>query len=696
MNFRVYYPSLGGNQKARRQSKSASYRKALHKNTAKLLIISVVLQLTACVSNKVNEPSAVTSYQQALADRGPQERLDTEGRDELEPLGLLRPILSKTETSPEVETEKDPDSEKTGSGVTKPVSSRVGAVPQVLNIIDPNTGQRIILGCGSVPAANLRPIKSPKEVMSDDVTAKSRNVPVGKAEELASNREQLHESEESFNGVLPNLDIEADPNTGLNSINLTVEQAVTRTLANSPEIRVVSFDPSIAQQDVTKAAAEFDITAFGSMNFQDEDNPPNSIFQAGESDVRAFETGIKQKGIIGSEWSLSYGLNRTWDDLIGRALATRYEPMLGFQLKQPLLRDAGREVTLAGVDIAKLNYKIALQGFRQKAEETAVKVISAYWRLLQSRRDLEIQQELLDRANETLKKVKGRSEIDATDIQIKQTEASAKAREAALLEASKALSDAQDALVRFMSDVQLTVLDEFQIVPVSSPSLESKGLDRSELLEIAMQNNPVIQQAKIALDISDINIRVAKNQDMPRLDLIASARTQALARGRNAAEDMLETGEYYSYAIGLSLEYPLGNRQREAEMIKRRLERRQSISVLQNVADQVAIAAKEEARRVETNFSEITIHKSAVEAARIHLRTLEDSEPLRERLTPEFLLVKLQAQEALASAQRAEIRSVVDFSISQAQLSQVLGTVLELNQVSDSLQLVSNDNDVSK
>jgi len=565
-----------------------------------------MLLLTSCVSDKVDEQSVLTSYQQTLVDRGPQQRADTEGQDELEPLDILRPSPSR------------------------------------------------------------------------------------------ANSRKVDETDESQDGFLPELEIAADPNTGRKSVSLTVDQAVARTLANSPEIMVVSFDPSIASQDITKAAAEFDITAFGSMNFEDEDNPPNSIYQPGESDVRAFETGIKQKGIIGSEWSLSYGLTRTWDDLVGRTLPTRYEPILGFRLKQPLLRDAGRQVTLAGVDVAKFNYRIALLRFRQKAEETAVRVISAYWRLLQGRRNLEIQQELLDRANETLKRVKGRSAIDATDIQIKQTEASAKAREAALLDASKALSDAQDALVRFMSDVQLTVLDEFQIVPVSSPSLESQGLDRSELLEIAMQNNPLIQQAKISLDIADINIRVAKNQDMPRLDLIASARTQALARGRNAAEDMLETGEYYSYAIGLSLEYPLGNRQREAETIKRRLERRQAISALQNVADQVAIAAKEEARRVETNFSEIAIHKSAVEAARIHLQTLEDSEPLRERLTPEFLLVKLQAQEALASAQRAEIRAIVDFNISQAQLSQVIGTVLELNQVSNPLQLVSNDNNVSE
>ena len=148
-----------------------------------------------------------------------------------------------------------------------------------------------------------------------------------------------------------------------------------------------------------------------------------------------------------------------------------------------------------------------------------------------------------------------------------------------------------------------------------------------------------------------------------------------------------------SACLFLSLEYPLGNRQREAELLRRRLERRKAISALQNIADQAAIQAKERIRTVETNYAEIQVQKETAEAAKIHLQALEDSEPVRERLTPEFLLVKLQAQGALADAQRAEIKAIVDFNISLAQLAQTTGTVLELNQVSASLPAISGRND---
>jgi len=545
--------------------------------------------MPGCVSDEVDEQGVIAFYQQTLANQGPQARADTEGKDSLHPLGLLRPT---------------PAPEGTPSGV----------------------------------------------------------------------------------------EIVTDPNTDRKTVNLTIEQAIVRALANSPEIRVVSFDPSIAKQDVTKAAAEFDVTAFGRINFEQDDNPVNSIWQSGQSDVRLFESGIKQKGITGSEWSLSYAVSRSWDDLASRTFPTRNEPILAFQIRQPLLRDAWHQTNLAGVNIARLNHEIAVLSFRQKAEDVSAEVISAYWRLLQARHDFEILQKLLQRTLDTLEKVLGRKEIDATDVHIKQMEASAKAREAVLLQAGRRVIDAQDVLVRLMADSQMNILDELEIIPVTIPSIMAEELESSEILGLAMKRNPVIQKARVAITIADINIRVAENQDMPRLDLVASSRIQGLDRSLSRSQDRFNTGDYASYAVGLSLEFPFGNRQREAELVKRRIERRKVVSALQNVADQAAIQAKERIRMVETNHAEIQIQEHAAQAAEIHLQAVEDSEPIRERLTPEFLLVKLQAQGALADAQLAQIKAVADFNISLARLARTTGTVLDMRQVSTALPIVSRSN----
>ncbi len=49
--------------------------------------------------------------------------------------------------------------------------------------------------------------------------------------------------------LTPDLEIAVDPNTGQKKVALTLDQAILRALANSPEIRVLSFDPEIARQD---------------------------------------------------------------------------------------------------------------------------------------------------------------------------------------------------------------------------------------------------------------------------------------------------------------------------------------------------------------------------------------------------------------------------------------------------------------
>ena len=450
-------------------------------------------------------------------------------------------------------------------------------------------------GCVSDKIENQNSLTSSYQQSLVNNTSQQREDPLGQNPDQPLGLIKKVPSDEN---AIPKVQFSTDPNTGQKIADLTIEQVIARALANSPEIKVVSFDPSIAKQDITKAASEFDFTTFSSINYDSEDNPPNSIYQAGQSDERALESGIRKKTTTGSEWSLSYALTRNWDDLAGRPLPTRYEPILGFQLKQPLLRDAWKGVTLAGVDIAKLNYEIALLDFRKKAEDITTQVISTYWQLMQVRQNLKIHQELLDRTLDTFKKVEGRREIDATDVQIKQTEAYVKIREAALLQINKQIIDAQDVLIRLMGDAQFDIFDEFYIVPSSEPSMAIEEYDVSKLLEIALQKNPVIQQAKINIEIADINIRVAENQDMPSLDLVTSARTQGLAKSLKNAHDNLSTGDYVSYGIGLSLEYPLGNRQRDAELLQRKIKRRQAVAGLQNVADQLAELTKEKVRKV--------------------------------------------------------------------------------------------------
>lgn len=489
--------------------------------------------------------------------------------------------------------------------------------------------------------------------------------------------------------VIAPLEVIRDPNSEEDAINLSIKQALARVFSNNSEIRIVSFEPSIAKEEVSKATGKFDISLFGQLNSERTDIPNNSSIIADQKDARIIETGIKQTNAIGSEWSVSYGLTRNWDNLTTTTVNTRYEPILNFQIKQPLWRDGWEEVNLSNINISKLKYQAALLSFRQKIEEVSANVITVYWTLMESAKNIKVQERLLNESIKTLEKVVGRKGIDASAVHIKQAETAVKSRQAALLKVTKRFADVQDTLTRMLSDRQLNLLDKFRIVPVSQPGVTLPELDYSKILETAVANNPLIQQAELGIEIADINIEVAKNQKAPRLDLIAAAKLHGLNRGYGEANDSLTQRDYTTYVIGISYEYPLGNRIRAAEYRKRVLERSKAVSVKHNIADQIAQEIKAKLRMVETAYQQMAIQGEAAEASRIHLQALEDVESVRKTLTPEFLLVKLQAQESLANAEYAEIKAIADFNNAQVLLAQVTGTVLQMHQIASSMPLTA-------
>jgi len=480
---------------------------------------------------------------------------------------------------------------------------------------------------------------------------------------------------------LPDLEVTKDPKTGRMQVRLDLDQAVQRALANNLEIMVVSFDPAISREEMIQAAAEFDFIVFGGYNYAKEDNRTDSVFQGGERTASTWNAGVGKKTTTGAEMALEWTWSHSWSDLTVQTLRTRYEQTLEFQVTQPLLRDGGRGVTLATLRVARLNHKQSLAAFRAQVEEIVALVIATYWRLIQARLDERIQQALLDRTVETLDRIKKRADVDATAVQIKQAEAAVESRRAGLIRANKIIFDVQDALGQLLSDKQINLLGTYELIPVTDPIRVKVNVSAVDQLVTALAHNAELAQARLAIAVADINVRVAKNQTLPRLDLRASTGLQGLGATSYASKEQLNSGDYASYTIGISLEYPIGNRAANAELRKRRFERLKAITTMQNVADKVAVVINERVRQMNATFEEMRAQRAAVAAAKVQLQALEDTERIRGRLTPEFLQTKLAAQETLAAAERAELQATIDYNTARTDLARTVGTILNQHRV---------------
>ena len=387
---------------------------------------------------------------------------------------------------------------------------------------------------------------------------------------------------------IPLLEISQDPETGQRIIRLGLREAVMRALGNNVDIAVVSYDPQIAREQVVQAAAAFDYVLFGAMGYTSSDLARNYRSFLPQEKERTLQIGVRQRAVTGASWQISDTFVRSWDDATTDRLGRWYQSSLELQVSQPLLRDAWSEVNLASLRIARLNHQITMSQFRQQVEETVTQVIATYYQLIQARREVEIAHKLLERTKETYKQVVGREKIDATKVNKKQALAAVKSREVFEVQARKVLQDTQDTLKRLLSDNQINLLQEYEIIPTTQMSHLLVKIDQTDQLLTALRLNPQLEQARLGIQQSDISVRVAKNQTLPSLNIAAGTTLNGASRTkRNTVWDDVLSGRFVSYNATLEFEYPIGNRERRAFLAESRLARKKAITQMQNVADAV-------------------------------------------------------------------------------------------------------------
>lgn len=477
-------------------------------------------------------------------------------------------------------------------------------------------------------------------------------------------------------------------------IDLSLEDAITRALANNSDIGVVSYNPAISRQQMIQAASEFDTTLEGSFAYDFTDSARNhrlgntAAFPQKSTD-KQFSLGVRKKTITGAEFSASTSFVRSWDDATTDEAARWYQQDLALSVTQPLLRGAWPEVNLASLRIARLEHSISLSEFRAQVEATLRTTINLYYQLIQARQEVVIAEGLLKVTEETFERVKGRGPIDATIVQIKQAEAAVQTRRATLVQARKNLADTQDALARQLNDSQINLLDNATLIPTTELADRPVEIDLADQLLTALRLNPSLEQARLAIQQAEINVKVAEWNRLPELNFTAGANFNGASR-KNAghAWNDVTSGRFMDYNIQLTFSYPLGNRQREAELAESRLTRMQAITGMQNTANQLAETIRERIRQVRSQYEQVIIQRQALAAAKAQLGGLNDLEQIRGQLTPEFLNLKLNAQASVAQAERAVIAALVQYNTAMVDLAQATGSVLELHKVKLALPVV--------
>ncbi|MGP1310765.1 MAG: TolC family protein, partial [Phycisphaerales bacterium] len=193
----------------------------------------------------------------------------------------------------------------------------------------------------------------------------------------------------------------------------------------------------------------------------------------------------------------------------------------------------------------------------------------------------------------------------------------------------------------------------------------------------ALQNRPELQIALLGIDDAALRQRFAENAKLPLLDLNLRAQIGAVEDDTGDALAELADNDFVNYIAGVQFEQPIGNRGPEAVFRQRRLERLQSVLNYASAVRNAVFEVKNALRSVVTNYALIEQTRVARLASAENLRALLVEEQTLRGLTPDFLNLKLNRQEALAQAELEEAIAIFDYKISLAEFFDATGVSLD-------------------
>jgi outer membrane protein TolC len=461
------------------------------------------------------------------------------------------------------------------------------------------------------------------------------------------------------------------------TVSLSLRDSIALALKNNLDIKVAVFNPQLSDQALIGQKAVFDPSAF--LEFVQADNrvPLGTQVIQGQRIASTFwdyNAGLRQTLPTGGTYEFRF--NNEYDNLhsIG---TTGFISKLGITLTQPLLKNFGIEPTETNIRIATNNAGISREQLRLQVGNTVTQVKNAYFSLIFARENLVVQKRSLQLSRDlmALNQARVRAGV-AAPVEVTQAEAQEAAQVQNVILAEKAIRDAEDSLKVVMNLPVGGGWDQ-ELLPSDAPSLEVKPVNLEEVVRTALENRYEYKSAKLDIDNKELSVRLTRNQLLPDLAFTGSVFTNGsgLTYGSNLSE--MGSSHFVSYAVGVILTVPLGNRAAKSSYVQSTLTLDQAKTSLKNLELQIILQVRQAVRQLEADAKRIDANRAARVLAEEQLRV--EQRRLEAGVSTTFNVLSFQRD--LAAAQANEIQAITGYNQDLANLDNALGTVLQQNRI---------------
>lgn len=403
---------------------------------------------------------------------------------------------------------------------------------------------------------------------------------------------------------------------------------------------------------------------------------------AAYTDVESTESrvGLSQLLPTGAVVSLEATNDRV-DVNDGRGNRTVFSPAIGqraaIAIRQPLLKNMGRDITEANIRIARREQRISALQYEQQVIDRLADVMRGYWELVFAIENLKVQETSLEAALELERVNRVRVEAGAAaNADLLQARARAAARRNSVIAAKSAILDAQDRLLRLLNwERKNTAQWARAIQPTDTPDRFDLEVvfDDLAFVEAAIARRPDFQAVLTRQEIAQIGRNVADWQRLPELNAIAEYSANATDDNTAGAFESVGARDHEGYFYGLEFRFPLINR-------KARGNYRAALGTLERANREIESAelgiitdVRAATRLLRTAQESIEASQAQVAAA---TETLE-AERKRLEVGASTTFNVLDFQEKLAQAQVALLRAHIDYQLGLIALERSRGTLVD-------------------
>ena len=353
-----------------------------------------------------------------------------------------------------------------------------------------------------------------------------------------------------------------------------------------------------------------------------------------------------------------------------------YGSNVGLLIRQPLLKDAWSTVNLAPLARAKVTAERSLFELRSDVLDLVLNTEIAYWNLVYTRADKALTASSMALAKNLLEENGERKRLGlVTPLEVLQAEAEFLNQQEAIIQADRAIEDAQDVLRHAMGQTDFIETISGEILVASLPDKMEPLRPIGDVVKDTVISDVDAKVQERRIEVERINRILAQDETRPDLDLTAGVTYLGRDQDGNTAYRGAYNADGHDWTLGLEVRMPWGFR--DARARARQAERALESATLQlySIKQEKALAARNAWRSASAGFKRIEVTRASV------VLNEEAFEQERARYGSGLVPYRsvLEAQRDYDRAKSNYLQSIIEALRAAVRLSRVDGTLLARN-----------------